>query len=88
MKDGFVELAKMFRERDNPKLITVGLATVISPLPALQLQFGEAIILEREDLVIAAHLAASAALAVGDQVIVIPTTDMQKFVAIDKVGEL
>ena len=54
--DGIVELASLFKERDNQTFMGIQLAKVIKPLPDIQLQIGKDILLEKDDLYISQHL--------------------------------
>mgnify|MGYP000919447788 CR=1 FL=1 len=53
--DGITELAKMFKERENPTLQGICLGEVIAPLPDIQISVNS-FILDKDDIVIAQHL--------------------------------
>ncbi|MCU6709396.1 DUF2577 domain-containing protein [Paenibacillus sp. J5C_2022] len=93
----YVEFAKLFKERENPNLMTVCTGKVLSPLPDIQVQLGDSIILTSEDMVISASLIqgyideseivnVKMKLNNGDEVILITTADKQMYYVIDKVG--
>ncbi|MGE7828960.1 DUF2577 family protein [Paenibacillus sp. NPDC093718] len=111
MNEDILFLTKLFTDRDNPKIVTVAVGTVLQPLPDIQVQLGKSIILTREDLIISASLTegykgkytdiyttvnglvevekeviVKMELAAGDEVILIPTTDMQTYYVMNKVG--
>ncbi|WP_129599494.1 DUF2577 domain-containing protein [Anaerophilus nitritogenes] len=54
--DGITELAKMFKDRENPKQQGIQVGTVISPPPATKIRLTDKIILENDDLVFSAHV--------------------------------
>lgn len=133
--DGIRELARMLSERDNKEYSGPVIGTVLSPPPALTVQHPSGIVLDKDDLVIAAHVLANTrivtlvhqegtvrqlgngtgidltdtddnqapwtsfqynnilcefvdALALGDEVILVPTGDNQTFTLWDKAVRL
>lgn len=54
--DGITELAKMLRERDNMPYSGAMVGIVMSPPPTIKVALGDKIILDREQLVISAHV--------------------------------
>lgn len=86
MNDWAVQMAKMFKERENktPEEITV--AKVIDPMPNIKLSLGDDILLDLEDLIIASRIY-ELILHVGDDVILIPSASGQLYYLMDKVGE-
>jgi hypothetical protein len=96
--DGINELAKLFKERENPQQFGINTGKVVSLSP-LKVAFGESIILEGDNLVVSASacyeyvLGAETVqqknkLSIGDEVILIPSIDIQKYYLIDKVVEV
>lgn len=88
------KLANMFRERDNPNRTPITQGVVESATP-LKIRWGERVVLEESNLVIAQMLKGgfkvgnqtiSNPLKKGDRVIMIPTDDYTNFYVIDKVG--
>lgn len=55
-KDGLTELALLFRERDPKTSPSITTGIVVAPPPDPRIQLNEVIILEKENLVFAAHL--------------------------------
>ncbi|MHC1683413.1 MAG: DUF2577 family protein [Clostridiaceae bacterium] len=93
--DGFVELAKLFRERDNPDLLGIDVGKVVSVSP-LKVSLGNRIILDLEFLIVSENayykyelnngsLVKTNNLTIGDEVVLIPTPNKQTFFLIDKV---
>jgi Protein of unknown function (DUF2577) len=98
MEQWEVSLAKMFKERNNPKPIGVEIGKVVSGFPELVISIGNEILLDSSQLIIANciyHMhdhdeygsRKPIPLEVDDQVILLPMTHQQKYVLIDKVGE-
>ena len=84
--NGISELAKMFKDRDNVHYLGPQIGKVINPLPAIKVSLGNQIILEKDNLLIAGHvyqhyhyIDPDRYLNAGDEVILIPTTDQQKY---------
>lgn len=80
-----VDLAKLFKERENPAPDGITKAIVISPLPNLRLSIGEDIILEGELLVVSTNIHRLNP-KVGSAVIVMPTSNGQTYYVLDGVG--
>lgn len=82
-KDGLTELAKLFKERDakTGPSITTGIVEALPPEPVIRLT--PQIALDKTVLIFASTLL-SAALEIGDEVIIIPVADGQMYYAIDK----
>lgn len=86
--DGIVELAKLFKERDNVVYSGAQMGRIISPLPEIKISLGDKIILTKSHLVFASHLLNSDPLETGDRVILIPNKDEQIYYVIDKAVSL
>lgn len=54
--DSIVELASMFKERDNKPYMGPQVGVVISPPPGLKVRLGDTIILDKDHLIIAAQV--------------------------------
>lgn len=56
--DAFTEMAKLFKERENPRSFSVEVGKVISPLPNIQISLGGEgkIILTKENLLFASQV--------------------------------
>ena len=54
--DGISELAKLFKERENKLYLGPQIGIVISPLPDIQIAFGDKVILTKEHLIISENL--------------------------------
>jgi hypothetical protein len=54
--DGIVELAKLFKERDNRPYLGPQVGIVVSPLPDIKVRLGDKILLTKDHLIIASHL--------------------------------
>lgn len=83
-----VQLAQVFKERNNPSIPGTSLAKVITGMPGLSISLGDEIVLDGEDLVLANrmyHLPSP--LAAGSYVIVAPSSDGQTYFVMDKAGE-
>lgn len=104
MDAALVELAKMFRDRDNKTSETFVVGKVISSYPNLKINDGDEIILSKNNLIVAGHLLPHSrsymsssgsgnitftdSLKAGEKVIMIPSSDGQKYIVLDKVVEL
>lgn len=130
--DGIVELAMLFKERDNVAYMGPQVGKVVSPPPDIKVSLGKEILLNKEHLLMAAHVLAgyeraieipltndiegetelkfvgqpmehshdqksigvkgkmkyTNTLQIGDEVILIPTTDCQRYFLIDKLTSL
>ncbi|MEC0107276.1 hypothetical protein P4H27_10040 [Paenibacillus taichungensis] len=83
-----VQLANIFKERNNPAQLGTMLGKVNSPMPNLSLSLGDEIVLDTEDLVLANKMFyLPAPLIPGDYVIVSPSADGQTYFVMDKAGE-
>lgn len=82
--DGITELAKLLKERENRDYLGPQIGTVVNPLPNIKIRMGEKILLTSSHLIIASRLT-EIELQSGDEVILIPSTDGQRYCAIDKV---
>lgn len=96
--DGITELAKLFKERENPNLSEIQIGKVIGINP-FTVTLGDKIILDVDDLVVAESayykyelidgvIKQVIKLSVNDDVILIPSSDEQTYYLIDKVVEL
>ncbi|MED4701607.1 DUF2577 domain-containing protein [Lysinibacillus capsici] len=54
--DALTDLAKMLKDNENPKPISMTTGIVISPPPSAQIRLNETVILYNEQLVFAAHV--------------------------------
>lgn len=86
MEEWCVQLAKMFKDRDNKTPEEVTIAKVIDVMPNIKLSLGEDILLDSQDLIIASRIY-ELILHVGDGVILIPTVSGQIYYLMDKVGQ-
>lgn len=83
-----VELAKLFKDRDNIEEIGVVIGKVINPLPGIEISIlNDSVIIRKEKL----YICNSAKVVnKGDKVLLIQNTDEQRFSIIDtikKAGE-
>lgn len=87
-----IELAKMFKERDNKSSIGAITGYIVSPLPSLKISiFDGSILLENEDLYICGkvdNIEFESIEIIGTEVLLIPTSSEQRFYVIDKVRKL
>lgn len=104
MNAAIVELAKMLHQRNNVIKESFVVGKVISPYPDLKINDGDEIILDKSNLIVAGHLLPHSrtytasngsgtitftdSLKTGEEVIMIPSSDGQKYIVIDKVVEL
>lgn len=104
MDAAIVELAKMLHERNNISKESFVVGKVISSYPNLKINDGDEIILSKSNLIVASHLLPHSraytasngsgtitftdSLKSGEKVIMIPSTDGQKYIVLDKVVEL
>lgn len=79
--DGITEIAKMFKERDNKSSLGIITGTVASISPP-RVRISDRIIVSGSKLVIASSY--QNAMQKGDSVIVIASSDNQKYYVIDK----
>ncbi|ABR48582.1 hypothetical protein Amet_2428 [Alkaliphilus metalliredigens QYMF] len=128
--NGIKELAEMFKERENKAYMGPQIGKVITPPPNIKVSLGDKIILEKNRLIIAAHVLSgytrqfqgqsngtittktppspvsyseytvledlnhageivyTDTLKTGDEVILLPSTDEQKYIIIDKAVRL
>lgn len=100
MDAALVELAKMFHERNNKSNGGFVIGKVVSPHPDLKINDGDEILLNRENLIVAGHLLPHSrsfvtsgtsgtinftdGLKRGESVIMIPSTDDQKYIVLDR----
>lgn len=85
--DGITELAKLFKERDNPSIMGIQIGKIINPFPDIKITLGDKIILDSDDLVVSETIYAKT-IKISDQVILIPSFDEQTYYLIDKVVNL
>jgi hypothetical protein len=103
-----MELAKLFKDRDNIPQVGIQIGEVVSVSP-LQISVGSSLLLDKENLIIAASLLSgytrntefhqtspvistlsgslnwsSNLFAMGDEVILIPSVDLQTWYVMDK----
>lgn len=93
------KLAKLFNERDNKYHINITTGIIVSADP-LKVKWGESIIIEEQDLIVAKLLkdgfvvnytddngtSIITPLQAGDKVIMLPDNDFKNWYLIDKVG--
>lgn len=84
--DGYSELAKMLKDRDNKPYIGPQVGKVESMDPSIKVSLGDSILLESEDLIIAGSIVP--ALDNGDEVILIPSGDYQTYYLLDRAVRL
>lgn len=101
MQSSIVELAKLMKERDNAKQVSFVLGKVVSSYPNLKISDGDDIILSSENLIVTAHLlphkrsystsehggtiSFTDSLVKGDKVVMISSSDGQKYIVLDRV---
>lgn len=96
--DGFNELAKILKERENPNIMGIQVGTVVSVTP-LKIVIGDKIILDTDNLVVtegayydyvlgAETVQRKIKLTKNDKVILIPSNNEQTYFLIDKVVTL
>ena len=95
MSDAYIELAKLFKKRNNPKTINLLIGKIITPLPYIRVMLNEKVVLTKDNLIIAEHIYLhykqddiNKWLNIDDEVIMMPTTDRNTFCLIDKVVRL
>lgn len=81
--NGITELAKLFKQRENPNLLGVCLGTVVNLPPDLSIKLNEKITLTPKNLILSETLSLKE-LTSGDKVIIIPSTNEQLFFVLDK----
>lgn len=93
MRSWDIEFAKMLKIRNNPKPNGIIVGKVVSPLPNIKVHiFNNQVLLESDKLIISNCIYINykneddTYLITGDNVILIPTTDGQKYFLIEKVG--
>lgn len=79
------EMKKLFQRDKTPPAGGFFIGTVITGLPYITLSLGDEIILDSEQIIVANTLY-SKNITTGNQIILIPSSDNQSYVAIDKVG--
>ena len=57
-EDGLTEFAMLFKQRDNSPSASITIGTVITPPPEVQIRLNEVVVLDKENLVFAAHMLA------------------------------
>lgn len=93
-----VELAKLFKERDNPNLLGIDVGKVVCVNP-LKISLGDRIVLDSDFLIVSedayykyelinSSLVRNCKLNMGDEVILIPTPNQQTYFVIDRVVRL
>lgn len=104
MNPAVVELAKLFKDRENSNQESFVIGKVVSPYPKLLINDGDDILLGAENLIVSAHLLPYSrtyatgetsgtirftdSLKVGEQVVMLPSKNEQKYLIIDKVVTL
>lgn len=104
MDAAIVELAKLFHERNNKTKESFVIGKVVSPYPNLKINDGDEILLTKHNLIVAGHLLPhnrsfttpndsgviyfTDGLKKGEKVIMIPSSDGQKYIVLDRVVEL
>lgn len=85
MESAIVELAKLFKERNPKNSSNYVIGKVISPLPNLRINDGDSIILDKENLTVTSWFQRNSEIKQGDLVLMIPSSDEQNYIVIDKV---
>jgi hypothetical protein len=95
MNDGYIELAKILKERDNPNQNNLIIGQIISPLPQIKIRIYEKVILDKENLLISEHIYSHYKqeihekwLGIGDEVSLMPINNHQMYYLLDKVVRL
>lgn len=104
MDAALVEFAKLFKDRDNKNKESFVIGKVVSSYPDLKINDGDEILLTKKNLIVAGHLLPHSrsfvtskdsgviqftdSLKNGDKVIMIPSSDGQKYIVLDRVVEL
>lgn len=100
MQHELVELAKMFHTRNNQSKESFIIGEVVSSYPDLKINDGDEILLSGKNLIIAGHLLPHSrtfnasnmsgtinftdGLKRGERVIMIPSSDKQKYIVLDR----
>ncbi|SDT22246.1 hypothetical protein SAMN05444162_3460 [Paenibacillaceae bacterium GAS479] len=85
MEEWSINMAKMFKERENKAPLEPTTGKVIGLLPNLRLSLGDEIILDDEDIIVSNRIY-SLNLVVGDELILFPSANGQAYYVMDKVG--
>lgn len=87
-----IELAKMFKERDNKTPIGAIVGKIVNPLPNLRVAiFDGQFLLDKEQLYICSkidNIEFEGSEIIGIEVLLIPKSNEQEFYVIDKVRKL
>lgn len=99
MQDWHIQLARMFKDRNNQSMTGIEIGVVVNGFPDLLISLGEDILLDMDSLIVGNHLYTMhthsddeyhtpvyTALMTGDEVILMPTSNQQIYAVIDKVG--
>lgn len=57
-EDGLTEFAKLFKQRDNTPSASITTGIIITPPPEVQIRLNEVVVLDKENLLFAAHMLA------------------------------
>lgn len=88
--DNLTELAKMFKDNENQRLVSMTTGKVISPLPNILVELNETVTLDQSKLTVAEHIyihyeyPGPTWLKSGDEVILMPTVDEQMYFLLDR----
>lgn len=104
MDAAMVEFAKLFYERNNTTKESFVIGKVVSSYPNLKINDGDEILLTKHNLIVAGHLLPHSrsfnapkdsgviqftdSLKTDEKVIMIPSSDGQKYIVLDRVVEL
>ncbi|WP_018923869.1 DUF2577 family protein [Salsuginibacillus kocurii] len=80
MADGYSKLAKLFKDRENPKQMGIMTGTVIEPPPEPKIRIDENIVLDKQHLIFDDDLT----IEKDDEVIIIPAGNQQVFYVLAK----
>lgn len=84
MDKELIELAALFKKRENKEYDGFLIGKVISPLPSIQISIDENIILDNSHLIVTER-AFSSPLEEGNEVALLPSSNNQIYLLIDKV---
>ena len=85
MQDWEIQLAKLFKERNQQKVNGMTKGVVVSPLPNFRVSVGSEIVLD-SDLLIVSTTVHNLDPKSGTDVILMPTSNGQKYFVLDGVG--
>lgn len=90
--NGYIEFAKLLKSLGEKQGLNALIGQVVNPLPDLKVRLHEKVLLEKGDILVSAHIYehykqndVDLWLSTGDDVIMLPTSDGQRFFLLDKV---